>query len=39
MSIAEISFDLKDPQQREENFEYLYEEVPVDNYKFDLLSW
>lgn len=27
MDIAEISFDLKDPQQREENFEYLYEEV------------
>src|SRR5690349_16042463 len=27
MSIAAISFDLKDPQQREENFEYLYEEV------------
>ena len=27
MDIAEISLDLKDPQQREENFEYLYEEV------------
>jgi RNA polymerase sigma factor (sigma-70 family) len=27
MSIAEISLDLKDPQQREKNFEYLYEEV------------
>ena len=27
MSIAEATFDLKDPQQREENFEYLYEEV------------
>ena len=27
MDIAEIALDLKDPQQREENFEYLYEEV------------
>ena len=27
MTIAEIEFDLKDPQQREKNFEYLYEEV------------
>jgi DNA-directed RNA polymerase specialized sigma24 family protein len=27
MSIAAISFDLKDPQQREESFEYLYEDV------------
>jgi len=27
MTIAEISLDFKDPQQREENFEYLYEEV------------
>lgn len=27
MTIAEIAFDLKDPQQREKNFEHLYEEV------------
>ena len=27
MTIAEIVFDLKDPQQREKNFEHLYEEV------------
>lgn len=27
MTIEEIEFDLKDPQQREENFEYLYEEL------------
>jgi DNA-directed RNA polymerase specialized sigma24 family protein len=27
MTISEIVFDLKDPQQREKNFEYLYEEV------------
>jgi RNA polymerase sigma factor (sigma-70 family) len=27
MTIAEIAFDLKDPQQREQNFEHLYEEV------------
>ena len=27
MTIAEISFDLKDPQQREKNFEHLYEEI------------
>jgi len=27
MTIAEISLYLKDPQQREKNFEYLYEEV------------
>jgi DNA-directed RNA polymerase specialized sigma24 family protein len=27
MTIAEISLDLQDPQQREKNFEYLYEEV------------
>jgi DNA-directed RNA polymerase specialized sigma24 family protein len=27
MTIAETAFDLKDPQQREENFEYLYEEL------------
>lgn len=27
MTIAAISFDLKDPQQREKNFEYLYGEV------------
>jgi len=27
MTIAEITFDLKDPQQREQTFEQLYEEV------------
>lgn len=27
MNIEEIELDLKDPQQREENFEHLYEEV------------
>jgi RNA polymerase sigma factor (sigma-70 family) len=27
MIVAEMSFDLKDPQQREKTFEYLYEEV------------
>jgi len=27
MDIAEIALDLKDPLQREENFEYLYEQV------------
>jgi DNA-directed RNA polymerase specialized sigma24 family protein len=27
MTIAQIAFDLKDPQQREKNFEHLYEEV------------